>query len=254
MANPQNPVASILFDITSGQYYSLANLAAGGAGATVAISQTTPGTTNGVVAGGLVAAGVAASGNPVPVGGDSIGSALTANYAAGQRAVFQFDTRGAAIVRLGGLNNAPAYAVTANILYGLGSSTNSLLAVSSGRWNGATFDPPSKSNIIKRVASSAASGNPDFLKATPGDVMQFWGVCGATAIYLQIYNKASAPTIVTDVPVLTYPIPANAFFSETISNGGAPLSVGVAFAFTTDAAGTTAAAAAAITSFALIGA
>lgn len=120
-------------------------------------------------------------------------------------------------------------------------------------YNGSTWDRQRKTNIYKRVVSSAASGNPDFLKAAAGDLMQFWGVCGITAAFLQVYNKASAPTIGTDTPILTYPIPANGIFTQTLP-GGSYFNTGIAYAFTTDAAGTTGSAAAAVTSFAIMGA
>lgn len=120
--------------------------------------------------------------------------------------------------------------------------------------NGSTLDRSRKPNLTKRVASSAALGNPDFIKATAGEAMQWFGQCGAIATFLQIYNKASAPVIGTDTPILTYPIPANGMFSQTIPNGGLYFGTGIAFAFTIDVAGATGAAAAAITAFALIAA
>ena len=120
--------------------------------------------------------------------------------------------------------------------------------------NGTTFDRERKPNISKRIASSAASGNPDFLKASAGDLTKFWGLNGAAITYVQIYNKASAPTIGTDTPILTYPVAANAAFDVTIPNGGLYFATGIAYAFTTDAAGTTGAAAAAVTSCNIIGA
>lgn len=121
-------------------------------------------------------------------------------------------------------------------------------------FNGTTFDPATKPNLFGRVASSAASGNPANLKASSGDVMQFWGQCAATAAYLQLYNKATAPVIGTDTPILTFPIPANSVFSQSIPQGGAYFPVGISYAFTTDAAGTTGSAASAVTAFAILAA
>lgn len=136
------------------------------------------------------------------------------------------------------------------------SGGGSLSVYAIGRmWNGATYDRQRKVNIYKRVASSAASGNPDFLKASAGDLVQFWGQNGAAITYLQVYNKASAPTIGTDTPILTYPIPASSVFNQIVGGtGGAYFSTGIAYAFTTDAAGTTGAAAAAVTAFNIMGA
>jgi hypothetical protein len=110
-----------------------------------------------------------------------------------------------------------------------------------------------EANIFVRIASSAATGSPTNAKATAGGAFGWWGINTSGAnVYLQIYNKASAPVIGTDTPVLTYPIGSNSNFNQSIPNGGLYLSVGVGFAFTTDVAGTTATAAGAITSFGFI--
>lgn len=118
-------------------------------------------------------------------------------------------------------------------------------------FNGTSWDRQRKPNAFNRVASTAAAGNPAVGKAGAGDVYGFWGQNGAAITYLQIYNKATAPVIGTDIPVITYPIPANAAFTQSIPTG-AYFATGIAYAFTTDAAGTTGAAAAAVTSFNLL--
>lgn len=100
-----------------------------------------------------------------------------------------------------------------------------------------------------RVASTVAAGNPAFAKAAAGALRAFWGQNGAAITYLQIYNKATAPVIGTDTPVLTYPIPANAVFNQSIPGNGLQFAAGIAYAFTTDAAATAGAAAAAVTAF-----
>lgn len=119
-------------------------------------------------------------------------------------------------------------------------------------FNGTSWDRLKKPSAVTRVASSAASGNPAFAKASLCDVSLFWGMNGSVITYLQIYNKATAPVLGTDVPVATYPIAANAMFNQQFPNGGLYLSTGCAFAFTTDAAGTTGAAAGAVTAFAIM--
>lgn len=134
-------------------------------------------------------------------------------------------------------------------------TSNALRAVVNAyEHNGTSWDRKRKPNLVKRVASSAASGNPDFLKASAGDLTMFWGVAGANPVFLQVYNLTTAPTIGSSTPIITYPIAANEKFAVTIDNGGLYFNTGIAFAFTTDAAGTTGSAAAAVTSFALIGA
>lgn len=213
------------------------------------------GNTNGQFAQGNVAPANADTGNPVKIGG-RYNAALPA-YSDGQRGDAQLDLSGNLRVRLvgtvyagvDGQSNALATLTTS-----VSQTAQALMGTANYNFNGTTWDRLRKPNIFKRVASSAASGNPDFLKASAGDTYQFWGQAAATAVFLQLYNKASAPTIGTDTPVLTYPIAASSLFSQTIPNGGAYFSTGIAFAFTTDAAGTTGSAAAAVTAFALLGA
>lgn len=109
-------------------------------------------------------------------------------------------------------------------------------------------------NTVKRVPSSAASGNPDFVKASAGGLLQFWGQNAVASIrYIHFYNKATAPTLGTDTPVLSFQIPASAAFNVTLSAGGAAFNTGIAFAITTDNATipTTGATAADITSLAI---
>lgn len=229
--------------------------ALGTAAAPLVVSAGGSGTTADQIQGN-VASGATDSGNPVKVGGLATSNGLLGPVTAGQRVNAAHTTFGqvsvAFSVRMAGadgMTNSELAAITTT-----DGTTTARLLVAGQTFNGVTWDRTRKVNLYKRVPSSAASGNPDFLKASAGDVMQFWGLCGATAAYLQLYNKASAPTIGSDTPVLTFPLLANAAFSQTIPNGGAYFGTGIAFAFTTDAAGATGSAAAAITSFALLGA
>lgn len=198
---------------------------------------------------GNVASGATDSGNPVKIAGVYFTTPPTLTN--GQRGNVQLNAEGA--VRVAGSTVAMARGTSATVVTIADQNAGSRpLAAAGLLHNGTTLDPAYKPNTFKRVASSAASGNPDFAKASAGDLMQFWGLCGATAAYLQLYNKATAPVIGTDTPVLTYPILATSKFAESIPNGGAYFPTGIAFAFTTDAAGTTGSAAAAITSFAML--
>lgn len=229
------------------------------AGALIATTPTTDDSGNATyklqvdgVTAGTVSAGTTDSGAPVKIGGYASSAAPVA-VTNGQRVNAWYGLNGqAAVGTVQSSANADGLANTAGFLQAINSSSAFPLSVFGSMFNGATWDRSRKPNVLKRVASSAALGNPDFAKASSGDVALFWGQCGAIAAFLQIYNKTSAPTIGTDTPVLTYPIPANAVFSQAIPNGGAYLGTGIAFAFTTDAAGTVGSAAAAITSFALL--
>lgn len=74
-----------------------------------------------------------------------------------------------------------------------------------------------------------------FAKASAG---RFYGAdvinLNAAVRYLHIYNKASAPTLSTDTPVVTIPIPASSRVS-ILNDIGVGCGTGVAWAFTTDA-------------------
>lgn len=206
---------------------------------------------------GNVASGATDSGAPVKIGGSH--NTTLPTVTAGQRVDLQADPRGNLRVSLCLGNVAGADAVSNTSLGAYSISTNgnptSIYPITGNlAFNGTSWDRARKANISKRIASSAASGNPDFLKASAGELTQVWGQNGAAITYLQVYNKASAPTIGTDTPILTYPIPALERFNLSFPNGGYYFATGVAYAFTTDAAGTTGASAAAVTSCNIIGA
>ena len=54
----------------------------------------------------------------------------------------------------------------------------------------------------------------------------------ATAAYLKFYNKATAPTVGTDIPVMTIPVPANSFVSYVPGGQGKRFTTGIALAVT----------------------
>lgn len=96
---------------------------------------------------------------------------------------------------------------------------------------------------------SAASTNATSVKGSAGQVYMITASnVNAAARYLKLYNKASAPTVGTDVPVHTFIIPGNTAGAGTnipVPAVGLNFSTGIAFALTTEAtdAGTTAVAA-----------
>lgn len=87
---------------------------------------------------------------------------------------------------------------------------------------------------------SAASTNATSLKASAGKLMSLYAVnLNAAVRYLKFYNKASAPTVGTDTPVATYPIPASstgAGFILHLPPDGVAFSTGIAYAVTTGVA------------------
>jgi hypothetical protein len=103
------------------------------------------------------------------------------------------------------------------------------------------------SSTVSRIPSSANSVNATSAKASAGKLFSVNGLNStATVTYLKFYDKASAPTVGTDVPVLTLVLPASAAFSYDL--GGIAFATGIAYGLTTDAAdaGTTVVAAGAI--------
>lgn len=84
--------------------------------------------------------------------------------------------------------------------------------------------------------NSAASTNATSTKASAGTV---WSVLAtninAAVRYLKLYNKASAPTVGTDTPVLTLAIPAGGMVQIDGGSNGIRFGTGIAWALTTGA-------------------
>lgn len=98
--------------------------------------------------------------------------------------------------------------------------------------NQGTFTAPTPSNI-----SSAASTNATSIKTSAGTVYSITASnTGAAAAFVKLYNKASAPTVGTDVPVLTIPIPASGIVNIPFGTTGHRFATGIALAITNLAA------------------
>lgn len=85
---------------------------------------------------------------------------------------------------------------------------------------------------------SAATTNATSLKGSAGTVYSIFAVnLNASIRYLKLYNKATSPTVGTDTPVLTLPIPAATTGAGFTWNpqGGLDFSTGIAYATTTGA-------------------
>lgn len=162
----------------------------------------------------------------------------SATIASGTQGIFQLDVAAFTGVRVTALA-----AVT-------GSATVYILA---GAADGVTgIDTPvvlaSGSNSIGTVATpvgtalsvvTTASTNASSQKATAGNLFEL--ACSnptATAAYVKFYNKATAPTVGTDVPVLTVPVGAGATVTIPFGNIGKRFATGIAMAVTAAAAAT----------------
>lgn len=87
-----------------------------------------------------------------------------------------------------------------------------------------------------RIVSAAASTNATSAKASGGTLLHIIGYnAAAAARYVKIYDKASAPTVGTDAPVLTIAVPATTAFAIDFPLGFR-LATGIAYALTTGAA------------------
>ena len=84
---------------------------------------------------------------------------------------------------------------------------------------------------------AAASTNATSVKASAGTLGFIYAVnMNAALRYLKLYNKASSPTVGSDTPVATLPIPASttgAGFMLQIPGNGASFTTGIALALTT---------------------
>lgn len=80
---------------------------------------------------------------------------------------------------------------------------------------------------------TTASTNSVVVKASGGNLYEatFSNVT-ASAMYVKIYNKATAPVVGTDVPVMTIPLPAGSFQSVQFGYTGKRLATGIGMAVT----------------------
>lgn len=86
---------------------------------------------------------------------------------------------------------------------------------------------------------TAATTNGANIKATAGNLYELlvFNVTAAT-IYVKLYNKASAPTVGTDVPILTIPVAAGAVWQGEFGRIGKRFATGISIAVTGAAAAT----------------
>lgn len=92
-------------------------------------------------------------------------------------------------------------------------------------------------STVSRLPSAAASTNATSVKASAGRLYKIRGYNAAAAVrYLKLYDKASAPTVGTDVPVVTIALKATDVFDIDFINIGQFFATGIAYALTTGAA------------------
>lgn len=186
-----------------------------------------------VLSEGAVAAGDAAAGSPVPAGADY--NVTPPSYSTGQRATLQTDSRGSLRVELrSGASSISVLAATTTVAV---SASTVCLDTRSFPYksDGTQWRADSRPATVSRIVSAAGSTNATSAKASAGDLHRIRGYNAAAAVrYLKIYNKASAPTVGTDTPVLTYALAPSSVFD--IEVGGFYFSTGIAYAMTTGSA------------------
>jgi len=115
-----------------------------------------------------------------------------------------------------------------------GVSKDSVRAVYEALTNGDAV-AATGADSVSRILSAAATTNATSAKASAGYLHKVVGYnAAAAARYLKIYNKASAPTVGTDTPVMTVYLLAQSAFALDVD--GLYFSTGIAYALTTGSA------------------
>lgn len=185
---------------------------------------------------GTAAGNAAAVGNPVQTGG--IYELTPSTYDNGDAVPLHTDLNGNLRVRLAGGDFTGADA-TSNSLTSVANSNGvavRLLANAPFTFNGSTWDRDRKPNANTRLLSAAADTNSTLVKNAAGDVFYIHGRnANAAARYLKLYNKATAPTVGTDTPVVTLYLAAQADFKFEFPKGFY-FATGIGFGLTTGVA------------------
>lgn len=99
----------------------------------------------------------------------------------------------------------------------------------SGSWT-VSIQP---ANPTLYTVTTAATTNAASVKSSGGAITML--TCfnnSASTIYIRIYNKTTAPTVGTDVPVAVFPVAAGALFNPNFGVSGLRLATGIAIAVT----------------------
>lgn len=134
--------------------------------------------------------------------------------------------------------------LTAEITGGVGRAADAQSAIPvtgavtvSGTVTSSTTVTANTPNPTSSAINSAATTNATSVKATAGNLFSITASnTNAAARFLKLYNKASAPTVGTDVPVLTIPIPPGSAVNLDFGTNGWRFATGIALAITAGAA------------------
>lgn len=120
-------------------------------------------------------------------------------------------------------------------------SRGRVLVDSSGAAVGTTANPFAGTSVPKSATTGGLSlsrvvtGTSGVIKASAGQLYTLSAYNSNAAVrFLQIYNKATAPTLSTDTPVMTVPLLAAGITHVPLSNIGIAFATGISWAYTTD--------------------
>ena len=183
--------------------------------------------------------GVAASGavnlaNPILAGAIVEAAPAATGLADGDIVNLKTDGRGYLWTTIG-VGGSTAMSSAAFADASSNTQTRLLTAAFGLDFNGTTWDRVRKPNATHRLLSSAATTNATSVKATAGDLVRIRGyTAAAAAVFLKLYNKATAPTVGTDTPVQTIRLAPTALFDLAFDREF--FSLGIAYAITGAAA------------------
>lgn len=120
-------------------------------------------------------------------------------------------------------------------------SRGRVLTDSTGALMGTTANPFVGTAISKGSTTGGLSlarvltGTSGVIKASAGQLYTLSAYNSNAAVrFLQIYNKATAPTLSTDTPVMTVPLLAAGITHVPLSDIGIAFATGISWAYTTD--------------------
>jgi hypothetical protein len=138
-----------------------------------------------------------------------------------------------AVLTGGQFNTVPTTITSGNVSpLQMDSSANLLVNVKAGSVNSIPTRTSVSNSLTASRVVAAASTNATNLKASAGNIAALDVFNVATyPVFLKLYNKASAPTVGTDTPTWTIPVPAGGGFSRDFLYGEY-FSTGISYAIT----------------------
>ena len=145
-------------------------------------------------------------------------NAFSATIPSAAQSIYQVDVSGLSAIRVTGL---AAVTGAANVSISL-SDDISIMALQGGNMtlsaSTASIGTIATPAGTAYAATTAASTNAAVVKSTAGNLFEITvSNPTATPAYVKLYNKATAPTVGTDVPVLTIPVAATAAGAGTVT-------------------------------------